>query len=192
MTDTGDENEVVPSDADLIAAHLAKDPTAFRRLYDKHIDSVHALVKRELAAGKDRERIEAVCEDVFVRVWKSLGTFKGEASFTTWLTTIVRNACADEIDRRKKDRARARPLEAEDDAPAPAGDVSLETNVVDAIERALAEIPPDQAEAWRLKHKQGLTYAEVGRRLGVSLPTAQSRVEAATAKLKDILARFGE
>src|SRR5712672_2564134 len=77
--------------ADSIAADSALaasgDATAFERLYRTHVSRVHTLVRRML----DADEADDVTQDVFIRAWQKLSTFRGESAFGTWLHRLAVN-----------------------------------------------------------------------------------------------------
>src|SRR5438552_5141383 len=85
--------------ADSIAADTALaasgDPSAFERLYRTHVARVHTLVRRML----DADEADDVTQDVFIRAWQKLSTFRGESAFGTWLHRLAVNVV---VARRKR------------------------------------------------------------------------------------------
>src|SRR3954453_9987234 len=77
------------TDPDAVDATLAAsgDASAFERLYRNHVNRVYGLVRRMLSDDDADE----VAQDIFVRVWQKLGTFRGEAAFGTWLHRLAVN-----------------------------------------------------------------------------------------------------
>jgi len=77
------------NDADAVEAALAAsgDASAFERLYRAHVARIHSLVRRML----DDQDADEVTQDVFVRAWEKLGTYRGEAAFGTWLHRLAVN-----------------------------------------------------------------------------------------------------
>src|SRR5207253_8097846 len=77
--------------ADSIAAGTALaasgDPSAFERLYRSHVARVHTLVRRML----DSDEADDITQDVFIRAWQKLSTFRGESAFGTWLHRLAVN-----------------------------------------------------------------------------------------------------
>ena len=74
--------------SDLVRRAQAGDRAAFRRLYEDHVGRVYALCLR--LTGEPEEAMERT-QDVFVRAWKKLGSFRGEAAFSTWLHRLAVN-----------------------------------------------------------------------------------------------------
>src|SRR5258706_11202579 len=119
-------------------ARAAKgDACAFEALYRTHLPRVHSLVRR-MTAGRDADELT---QDVFVRLWQKLGTFRGDSSFTTWLHRLAVNVV---IERFRTDQVRrARMHDGEDifemlARPAPTRDLGMD------FEAALQK-PPDGA-----------------------------------------------
>src|SRR5690348_11500872 len=77
------------ADADAVDAELAAagDGRAFERLYRNHAARIHSLVRRMI----DADVADDVTQDIFVRAWEKLGTFRGEAAFGTWLHRLAVN-----------------------------------------------------------------------------------------------------
>src|SRR5204863_6722805 len=115
-----------------VARAAAGDVRAFEELYRLHLPRVHSLVRR-MTAGRDADELT---QDVFVRVWQKLGTFRGESSFTTWLHRLAVNVV---IERFRTDQARrARLIDGEDifevlPAPAMTRDIGMDFEA--ALER---------------------------------------------------------
>src|SRR5215475_459888 len=84
-----DEIEAVRADADVVDAALAAsgDAHAYERLYRNHVARIHSLARRMI----NPDVADEVTQDVFVRAWEKLGTFRGEAAFGTWLHRLAIN-----------------------------------------------------------------------------------------------------
>jgi RNA polymerase sigma-70 factor (ECF subfamily) len=127
----------------------------------------HLLGDEHLAAD--------VTQETFVRVHRSLGQFRHEARFSTWLFTIARNAAVDE----QRRGAQRRRLEAAIAHPRPAADASLGAEV----RAALATLSPRLREAFVLVEVFGRTYQDAGEVIGVPTGTVKSRVFRARVEL---------
>ena len=127
------------------------------------------------------EDADEVTQDTYVRAWKALSSFRGDASARTWLLAIARRACADAVrqhTRRRRLRARvtAEPTHFEiADAAAGGGDL---LELVDGL-------PAERREAFVLTQVLGCSYDEAARIAGVPVGTIRSRVARARETLID-------
>lgn len=145
-----------------------------------------------LAASMLRNRTEAddVVEDALLRIHDGAPAFRGERGLRTWVLRITANLCRDRLRRRKFVAGSVEDL-------APAGlafdpvedwDGSLDQRVLaGALERAIAALPADQREAVLLRHRLGLSHAEMAETLGVPEGTVKSRLSRALAALRETL-----
>ncbi|HXI20916.1 MAG TPA: sigma-70 family RNA polymerase sigma factor, partial [Gemmatimonadales bacterium] len=86
--DTLRTSDALAADADAVDATLAAsgDAHAFERLYRRHVNRIHTLVRRMLG-----EEDEEVTQEVLIRAWQKLGSFRGESAFGTWLHRVAVN-----------------------------------------------------------------------------------------------------
>jgi RNA polymerase sigma-70 factor, ECF subfamily len=169
-------------DPGVLAAAAAGDDEAFiavMRHYDRRLRIVayHTL--------GDRQLMDDVLQEVSLRVYRSLPGFRGDASLGTWLCRITYRACCDAAARSR----RLVPLppealpEPEDCDPDPADALAVH----DALEQALADLPPEQRLAVLLVDREGYDYATTADILGVPMGTLASRLSAARARLRRVL-----
>src|ERR1700712_999011 len=85
------------TDRELVERWRGGDERAFQELVDRHKDLVYALIRRAVA---DESRAEALAQEVFLRVYRGLPYFRGEASVSTWIYRIVAHAFVEEATRR--------------------------------------------------------------------------------------------
>lgn len=119
--------------------------------------------------------VEDLVQETYLRAFKSLGGYRGEAPVRAWLLTIARRTCADHVRRRQRERRlldRVRSHVVSDRAPAR-----------DHTEELLAELDPDRREAFVLTQVVGLSYEEAAEVLGCPIGTIRSRVARARADL---------
>ena len=170
----------------------AGDRDAFDALVRRHQARTYNFVR---AMVRDEAEAEDLTQDVFVRVWKSIGRFRGDSAFSTWLFRIAVNVARTHLARRARWRPFSRP--ASDEAPGapaeaedPPSPERLEDDVVrrDAIDRALATLSPDLREAVTLRDVEGLEYREIARALDIPLGTVESRIFRARQRLRPLLA----
>jgi RNA polymerase sigma-70 factor (ECF subfamily) len=170
----GDVDELV------VARARRGDQDAFARIVGHYDHRLRALAFRLLG---DRDRMDDVLQDVYVKAFRALPRFKGASALGTWLYRITYNACMDDLRRRPA-------LEAVqyDDTAADPGAGPAETAVRRRdLAAALAALPPDQRAAVLLVDAYGLDYADAAEVLGVRSGTIGSRVSRARAVLRDAL-----
>ncbi|HUC40360.1 MAG TPA: RNA polymerase sigma factor [Gemmatimonadales bacterium] len=172
--------------ADSIAADSALaasgDASAFERLYRTHVARVHTLVRRMLNA----DEVDDVTQDVFVRAWQKLSTFRGEAAFGTWLHRLAVNVV---LARRKSvgiERGRFITEEATLDE-ARSKPVTLELSM--DFEEALANLPEGARQVFILHDVEGYRHEEIARMLGVVPGTSKSQLHHARMALRRHLDR---
>lgn len=159
------------------------DPEAFRALYQAHAGRVYALCLR--LTGREQEAVEHT-QDVFIRVWERLASFRGESAFTTWLHRLTVNEVLQA--RRSAGRRSAR-LTLEDDAvlqrhpgPAPAAPAR-------DLEQALAALPPGARTVFVLHDVEGYQHEEIARLTGIAEGTSKAQLHRARRLLRENLDR---
>ena len=171
-------------DPDLIEATLAAsgDASAFERLYRRHVPRVHSLARRMVG----HEEADEATQDVFVRAWEKLGTFRGEAAFGTWLHRLAVNVFLG----RRGDMGRRRARYAESDAPLEtmaarraAPELSMD------MEAAIAQLPDGARQIFVLHDVEGYRHEEIGELLGLATGTSKSQLHRARMALRQRLDR---
>lgn len=128
---------------------------------------------RHLVGADDAED---VTQDVFVRAWRALPDYRGDAGARTWLLAIARRACADAV----RKRTRARRLRARLEAQPLRTTIGAGTSDLDAL---VAALPPERREAFVLTQVVGCSYEEAAAIAGVPVGTIRSRVARAREAL---------
>ncbi len=170
------------SDADLIALHAEGDPAAFGVLVTRHRDRAWSVALRTL--GDPTDAADAV-QEAFVKAYRTVGSFRGDAQFTTWLHRIVVNACLD-LMRRGKARP-AVPLDEGAAAVADPADPLARLELGHDVVAALARIQPDQRTAIVLVDVEGYSVDEAAALLGVPAGTVKSRCHRGRVQLAALL-----
>jgi len=129
-----------------------------------------------------------VTQDAFVRAWKALPAFRGDASGRTWLLSITRRACADQVRRNVRRRRLAGRLE-QRAATVTGGGTTRDPSELHAVSALVDELPRDQREAFVLTQVIGCSYAEAAATCGVPIGTIRSRVARARDQLVDEVRR---
>jgi RNA polymerase sigma-70 factor (ECF subfamily) len=164
-------------DADCIRLAAAGDVCAFEQLYRDHLPRVHSLVRR-LTGGRDADELT---QDVFVRVWHKIGTFRGDSAFSTWLHRLAVNVV---IERFRTESTRQRRLhdgEAIFDrlaAPMRRRDLKID------FEAALERLPDGAREVFVLHDVEGYKHHEIATLLGVSAGTSKAQLHRARMMLR--------
>ncbi len=130
---------------------------------------------------RDRPTAEDVTQEAFIHAYRSLGRFRGQSKFSTWLFRITRNCAVDAIRRRERQRRRDRAVAPEEE---PFQDPTLRA----VIEQAVEGLPHELREAFVLIEVFGLSYRETGTVLGVLAGTLKSRMHRARKLLAAALA----
>lgn len=188
------------SDEELMALIVERDEEAFRDLIQRHQDRVYGLVARMMGgAGPEAEE---VAQDVFLRVWKSAGTYRAEGKFTSWLMMVVRNQVFTRLgqQKRRKDIDGDNPVDDEtgesllerhpdSGSSAPSEALSLK-ELQKAVEEACAELPESQRLIVHLRQYEGLEFEEIGKITGQSLTAVKALMFRAREKLKKKLSGY--
>src|SRR5881275_2437186 len=170
------------------------DTSAFEKLIERHQALVAGTVARMLSSNSD---VEDLAQQVFIRVWKSARRYVPRAKFTTWLLKITRNLVFNEL-RRSKRHALV-PLQTDpggEDPPLkdeanPAPDASLlETELQQAIEDAIMQLPESQRMALILRRYEQLSYEEIAEILDLSVPAVKSVLFRARTELRSRLSKY--
>lgn len=172
------------TDPDAVDATLAAsgDASAFERLYRSHVPRVYSLVRRMLTD----EDADEIAQDVFVRAWQKLGTFRGEAAFGTWLHRLAVNV----ILARRKALGTRRKRYLESDASlemVPARRAGLEMTM--DFETAMARLPDGAREVFVLHDVEGYRHEEIAEMLGLAAGTSKSQLHRARMSLRRHLER---
>lgn len=158
------------------------DAHAFEKLYGRTADRVYAVCLR---MSGDSERATELVQDVFVRVWEKLPTFRGESQFTTWLHRLTVNLILQE--RRSRGRRESRELGTDDlDRFGRTAVRSMPGTRVD-LERAIASLPEKARHVLVLRDVEGYKYDEIAQMTGVSLGTVKAQIHRARGLVKEAL-----
>src|SRR5215212_10704563 len=181
--------EVTPERAsDYALARMAADGDlqAFEELFRKHRRLVYGLCLR---MTQDVAEAEDVTQEVFVLLFRKIGGFRGEASFTTWLHRLTVNQVLMRFRKNKSRREDA--LEDENLQPhesvRPASPKASQTIDRITLESALAKLPPGYRAAFILHDVEGYEHEEVARILGCAVGTSKSQLHKARTKLRKLL-----
>lgn len=182
-------------DAALMLRVKKGDRAAFATLVEKYKQPVMNFVQRTL---RDETEAEDLAQVVFLQVYKSARRYKTTAKFSTWLFTIARNLCLNEIRRRARhplesldqphpDQENQPAHQFEDTASLAPGDQLLHGELEQKILQVLAELPENQRTAILLCREEELSYEEIAEVLGCSLSATKSLIHRGRETLKEKL-----
>ena len=189
------------ADADLVRQAAEGDRDAFRELFERYQRRVLSVVMGML---HDREAALDVTQETFIKAYRSIDRFKGEASFYTWIYRIAVNLAID-WQRREWRRPMAAPTRSpsgdgpEEDAidrigdETPGNDPFLATRdrqLRERVREAIEELTPDHKAVILLREVEGLSYDEISRAMQCSIGTVMSRLHYARKKLQKRLKEF--
>ena len=170
----------------LIAAARGGDRAAFGAL-------VRAYQRRAYAAcfsmvGNREDALE-LAQESFVRAFRAMSRFDPALPFYPWLYRIIRNTCLNHLKKRRRrgetslEEMVHNGFDVPDPGCRPDGTAALQ-DLRGRIQRALAHMPPEQAEILRLRHLLEFSYAEIAQWLGIPIGTVMSRLHAARHHLR--------
>ena len=185
---------------DLVPRLRAGDTSAYRELMQLYERRLYAFANRIL---RDSDDAMDVVQDTFIRVFKSVGSFQGDAAFTSWIFRITRNLCIDRLRRKKRvqmtefnDALKANPNAL--DKPSLTGQASFQTpdnqslsrELGDQMLEALKVLSESHREILLLRELEGLSYGEISEILGVPSGTVMSRLFHARKKMQKALSPY--
>ena len=183
------------SDAELMLRVKRGDMRAFEELVDKYKQPVMNVVQRML---RDPTEAEDLAQNVFIQVFKASDRYKASAKFSTWLFTIARNLCLNELRRRSRhpaDSLEASQTESEGSSAPQYEDVKtfsptdnlLHSELEEKVQQALNELPENQRTAILLCRRDELSYDDISEVLGCSLSATKSLIHRGRETLKEKL-----
>lgn len=182
-------------EARLIARTRQGDSTAFDELVTLHRQRVFATIYNVV---RNEEDAWDLSQEAFLRAWKRIGSFKGDASFATWLYRIAMNVTIDSLRRKRAEKATefddsVNPREIEPGAPTLPKPVATPHRQMEhaeirrRLDEALARLSPEHRMVITLREIDGASYEEIAAAMGCSLGTVMSRLFYARKKLQTML-----
>lgn len=181
----------------LIGRIVAGETELFESLVLEHQTRVYNLALRMVSNPADAEDC---AQEAFVKAYRALPSFRGDANFSSWLYRLTTNVCLDHL-RAKKRRAETSltaegdsgeeivlPLQSPTDGPEELAEKNERRTLV---HRALRQLPDDFRQVLLLRELGGLSYDEIGHEMQLEAGTVKSRIFRARKKLADILRADG-
>jgi RNA polymerase sigma-70 factor (ECF subfamily) len=183
------------TDEDLVARSRGGDVDSFNQLILRWERPIYALAYRVI--GREEEARD-VCQETFMRAFRALPGFKGQAKFSSWLYRIALNLCRDWIRRQRRTPIVQAPegVDPVELAAVRGGTESIEDLVSRrelsaAVEEAMAQLPEEQRTTIILKEYHGMTFQEIADLQGCPLSTVKTRLYQGLIVLRRQLERQG-
>ena len=157
---------------------------AYAQVVEETRDSLYRFLRHML---RDEEAARDVFQDTYIRVFRALSSFRGEASLTTWVLTIGRNVALNRIRSAKGREDRTTSLDVLEETSPLAVDSSSESVVTRSLIAALDSLPSAQREAVLLYYVEDSPVAEIARATGRTANTIKSDLLRARKRLRAIL-----
>ena len=173
-----------PDVSELVSRARSGDDAAFEELYRQHAGRVYALCLR---LSGDATQARELTQDVFVRVWERLDSYRGESAFSSWLHCLAVNVAlmAHRGDARRLRRVEA--AESIDDAPARGEPGAAGTDI--DLERAIAALPEGARTVFVLHDVEGYRHDEIAAMTGTAPGTCRAQLFRARRLLRERLER---
>jgi RNA polymerase sigma-70 factor, ECF subfamily len=174
-------------EARLVDAARGGDRQAFEDLVRRTYVDTYTLAMRLTANEEDARD---VVQDAYLRAWKGIDRFRGDAQFSTWMYRITANAASSLLDKRR--RRRTEPLDAIDEpvdtALANQPELAAESAIaLGELSRAVEALPPKLRSVVVLKDVYGLPHDVIAAELGISVAAAKVRLHRGRKRLREML-----
>jgi RNA polymerase sigma-70 factor (ECF subfamily) len=174
------------TDHELVAKSLQGNEKAFSELVRRHHATAYAVVRGVLG---DRDDVDDVVQMVYIKVYRGLASFRGDARLSTWIYQIARNEAINAVKKRRLDTT---PIE---DVPLAAdGDESPDaavrrSDVSRQLESAMQYLDENQRMALELRYMGERSYEEIAETMGVPLGTVKTYIHRGKTELRRIMSR---
>jgi len=179
----------------LVDRFKSGDDAAFNEMVSRHWDRIYGMVHQLLRNQQDAEE---VTQDAFIRAHRGLGSFRGDAAFSTWLYQIATNLARNRYWywwRRRRDQTVSfdQPVSDSNSTPlsevfstemATPGDITVNQELVDHIALGMEKIGAKHREVLILRNVKNLSYEDIATVLGISVGTVKSRIARARESLR--------
>lgn len=178
----------------LVNKAVKGDNSAFEALMEKHMGIIYNIALRMTANQDDAEDMT---QEIMIKIFRSLGSFKGNSKFSTWIYRVAVNTCLDELKKKKNKKHLSldaeisgddgeNQIEIKDDSPSPEK-LAEQNELRDIVAAAVKLLSDEHRAVIVLRDIRGMSYSEIAGILGCSDGTVKSRISRARAQLKMIL-----
>jgi RNA polymerase sigma-70 factor (ECF subfamily) len=188
---SSDSNDGESTDRDLIERVLGGRQEAYAELVRRHHPRVFGLCVSMLG---DRAQAEDAAQDVFLKAYRRLADFRGDAALSTWLYRVAANRCLDLLRRttRRREESWEAFVEREGDGmkrllAEPTAEAPLVSEDADLVRRVLARLPDEYRLILTLREVEGLDYRELTEALDCSMDSVKAKLRRARQRFREIL-----
>ena len=180
---------------ELLLRRACKDDVqAFEELMQSHESRIYAIALRMMG---NREDAQDCAQEAMVRIYRAMGSFKGQSALATWIYRITMNSCLDELRRRKARKVTSLDSLVDNGwSPTDTGDTpeehGLRVEKQNALNQAIQSLPDDMRAAIILRDVKGYSYDEIASILDANVGTIKSRISRGREKLREILSKQSE
>jgi len=167
-----------PDEQDVIEA-INGDVSAFKRLYERHLNHVYGLVFRLCG---DRSMADDLTQDVFIQLWDKLSSFRFESKFSTWLYSVTSHICLSELRRQKRWFQRYKNSAKETEEPVDNGEADLSK-----LDKLLLKLPDQARQVFVLHALEGYSHQQIATSLGVAVGTSKAQFHRARKNIEEWL-----
>ena len=170
------------------------DVQVFEELMQSHESRIYAIALRMMG---NREDAQDCAQEAMVRIYRAMGSFKGQSALATWIYRITMNTCLDELRRRKARKVTSLDSLVDNGwSPTDTGDTpeehGLRVEKQNALNQAIQSLPDDMRAAIILRDVKGYSYDEIASILDANVGTIKSRISRGREKLREILSKQSE
>jgi RNA polymerase sigma-70 factor (ECF subfamily) len=193
-------NYAAKTDAELIVLCQKKDSRAFEELIKRHQRTVYALLYR---LAPDWNDTSDLAQEVFIRMWRSIGNLRNPSAFRSWLSQIVTNLFYDELRKRPRQLptiSMDEPLDSEEGGDSTTRDIKDKSagpdelcqrkEMTEVVRQAMTRLPEQFRTAIILREFEGLSYEEIALITNTEIGTVKSRIARARAKIQEMVSPY--
>ncbi len=179
------------ADMDVISQVLQGDYNSYATLVNRYQNFVFTIVLRYI---KSREDAEEVSQDVFIKAYRALSSFKGDSKFSTWLYTVTTTTCITFLRKKKLDvhsldNEKVFDVADRQDGGIPANQVEQKSRV-NMVNEAIKMLSPDDAQVITLFYKGEQTLEEIAKILGKEPNAVKVKLHRARGRLKEKMQQY--
>jgi len=173
---------VITDEQSIIDSVAKGDACAFETLYRSHVGRVYATCLR---LSGDQDKAEEITQDVFLKLWQRIGSFKGQSAFSSWLYRLTVNLVIDRM--RSQARRAARETISDEIDSYPDRDTPQSVDTKLSLETAIRSLPFGARLAFVLHDIEGYKHVEIAEMSGIAAGTSKAQLHRARKLLRKML-----